>query len=126
MRFRKDKIQNTKLVFVYGSLRRSKGLYSVMANAEFVGKVRTKPKYTMYSLNVFPCIVEGGKTSIVGELYNISPELEKRLDLIEGVPNLYYKGNVKIKGYSQNILAYFMKAEKVKGLPIIESGDWLS
>ena len=112
-----------KQVFVYGSLRKGFGLSPVLNSSDYVETVKTKPKYTMYSLGAFPCIVKGGDTAIVGEIYNISPETERRLDMIEGVPQLYQKGKVDIDGYS-NVMAYFMKKSSVKGLNKIETGDW--
>ena len=112
-----------KLVFVYGSLRKGFGLNPVLKSSSYVETVKTKPKYTMYSLGAFPCIVKGGDTAIVGELYNISPETERRLDMIEGVPQLYRKGKVEIKGYG-NVLAYFFTKSSAKGLNKIDTGDW--
>ena len=110
-------------VFVYGSLRKGFGLSPVLSSSDYVDTVQTKPKYTMYSLGAFPCIVKGGNTAITGEVYNISSDTEERLDMIEGVPQLYKKGKVEIKGF-RNVLAYFMTKSSVKGLNVVESGDW--
>jgi len=118
-------MEDTKLVFVYGSLRKGRGLNPVLSSSEFVGEFKTKPKYTMYSLGAFPCIVKSGNTSIVGEIYKISLETERRLDMIEGVPQLYQKGKVDIDGH-KDVIAYFMKKSSVKGLNKVDNGDWLS
>lgn len=119
-------MEDTKLVFVYGSLRGGNRLGSVMSLADnFLGEFKTKPKYTMYSLNVFPAITKSGNTRIVGEVYEINQSLESRLDMIEGVPNFYYKDSIEIEGLNKPVYAYFMKAEKVKGLQIKDDGDWL-
>jgi gamma-glutamylcyclotransferase (GGCT)/AIG2-like uncharacterized protein YtfP len=110
-------------VFVYGSLRKGFGLSPVLSSSDYVDTVKTKPKYTMYSLGAFPCIVKGGNTAITGEIYNISLETERRLDMIEGVPQLYRKGKVEIKGY-RNVLAYFFTKSNAEGLNKVETGDW--
>ena len=117
-----DKVDGQK-VFVYGSLRKGFGLSPVLSSSDYIETVKTKPKYTMYSLGAFPCIVKGGKTAIVGEIYSVSEEVERRLDMIEGVPQLYQKGKVEIDGYD-NVIAYFMKKNKVNTLNVIETGDW--
>ena len=49
-------IMETRLVFVYGSLRKGFGLSPVLNSSEFVSDVQTKPKYTMYSVGAFPAL----------------------------------------------------------------------
>lgn len=116
-------MENTKLVFVYGSLRKGYGLSPVLNSSEFVSDVRTKPKYTMYSVGAFPCITESGNTSIVGEIYKVDLSTLRRLDMIEGVPQLYKKGIVEVDGY-ENVIAYFFTEDKAEGLLKIDNGDW--
>ncbi len=116
-------MEQTKLVFVYGSLRRGFGLSPVLSSSEFVADVRTKPKYTMYSVGAFPCITKGGNTGIVGEIYKVDLPTLRRLDMIEGVPQLYKKSMIEVDGYD-DVIAYFFTDEKAEGLKIIENGDW--
>ena len=113
----------TRLVFVYGSLRKGFGLNPVLNSSEFVSDVQTKPKYTMYSVGAFPCITESGDTSIVGEIYKVDLATLRRLDMIEGVPQLYKKGIVEVDGY-EDVIAYFFTEDKAKGLQKIDNGDW--
>ena len=118
---------DNKYVFVYGSLRKGKGLSGVMSIAlDDLGVYKSKPKYNMYNLGAFPCITKNGNTSIVGEVYEIDSNLEKRLDAIEGVPTLYIKDDIELEGFDKPVYAYFMKSKEVQGLRIKDNGDWLS
>ena len=116
-------METTRLVFVYGSLRKGFGLSPVLNSSEFIGDVQTKPKYTMYSVGAFPCITESGNTSIVGEIYKVDLATLRRLDMIEGVPQLYKKGIVEVDGY-EDVIAYFFTDDKAEGLQKIDNGDW--
>lgn len=116
-------MEQTKLVFVYGSLRKGYGLSPVLSSSEFVADVQTKPKYTMYSVGAFPCITQSGDTSIVGEIYRVDLATLRRLDMIEGVPQLYKKALIEVDGYDE-VLAYFFTDEKAEGLTKIDNGDW--
>lgn len=118
---------DSKYVFVYGSLRKGRGLSGVMSIAlNDLGVYKSKRKYNMYNLGAFPCITKNGNTQIVGEVYEIDSDLEKRLDAIEGVPTLYYKDSIELEGFDKPVYAYFMKSKEVQGLRIKDNGDWLS
>ena len=78
-----------KTVFIYGTLKRGQCRSDVMSGQQFIGEARTTSEYQMYNHGYFPCLVENGKNSIVGELWEISDECKDRLDQIEGAPYLY-------------------------------------
>ena len=116
-------MEQTRLVFVYGSLRKGYGLSPVLSSSEFVADVQTKPKYTMYSVGAFPCITKSGDTSIVGEIYKVDLATLRRLDMIEGVPQLYMKSVVEVDGYD-DVIAYFFTKKNAEGLTKVDNGDW--
>jgi len=114
-------------VFVYGTLREGDVRSGVLKDmqdlgqAEFIKNTTTYGIYKMVDVGAFPGIVEGGTTSIVGEIWEIDKYTKQYLDLMEGVPLLYQDKPIKIDG-EQGVYAYFLVRHK--GYPEIESGDW--
>ena len=82
-------------IFVYGTLLRGFGNYDrFLTESKFAGLGQTHPDYTMISLGWFPGILEGGTTSIKGEVFEVTPETRYRLDQLEGHPNFYKRTKI--------------------------------
>ena len=114
-------------VFVYGTLRTGdvrSGVLSDMqlqGQAKFIKETTTSSRYTLVDLGAFPGLIEGGDTSVVGEIWEIDHYTKQYLDLMEGVPLLYQDKPVKIDD-EEDIFAYFLV--NPRGYPEIKSGDW--
>jgi gamma-glutamylcyclotransferase (GGCT)/AIG2-like uncharacterized protein YtfP len=114
-------------VFVYGTLRQGdvrNGVLKEMqelGQAEFIKKTTTSSVYTLVDLGAFPGLIEGGDTSVVGEIWEIDQYTKQYLDLMEGVPILYQDKPVKIDD-EEDIFAYFLV--NPRGYPEIKTGDW--
>lgn len=78
-------------VFVYGSLMRGFSNHHRLAGegSQFLQEAETTPEFKMVSLGAFPGILEGGKTSIKGEVFEVDAEVKKGLDYLEGHPTFY-------------------------------------
>lgn len=102
----KENKPETDLVFVYGSLKKGFGLDHLLKTSQFIGEgVTKKGKFEMFTPNdAWPAIVQG-RYRIKGEVYRVSPETIERLDQAEGVPHLYERKLVKVKGLAG--LCYF-------------------
>lgn len=115
-------------MFVYGTLRKGDVRSGVLSDMETLGQAKfiknatTYGIYKMVDLGAFPAIVEGGTTSIVGEIWEIDKYTKQYLDLMEGVPLLYKDKPIKIDD-EQGVFAYFL-ARPNKGYEEIKSGDW--
>ncbi len=57
--------------------------------AEMVSPSSTEASFELYSLGACPAMVEGDKTSIPGEVYEIDAATLGRLDRLEGHPSFY-------------------------------------
>lgn len=82
------------LVFVYGTLKRGySNNFRLLKDAVFLGKAKTKDKYTMIGKGMaFPYVLEKNNElgkNIVGEVYAVSEEELRKLDRLEGVPTHY-------------------------------------
>jgi gamma-glutamylcyclotransferase (GGCT)/AIG2-like uncharacterized protein YtfP/Leucine-rich repeat (LRR) protein len=88
-------------IFVYGTLK--KGFYyheQLLKDAEFIGKATTEEKYPMISENgQYPYLIdkEGYGKKIEGEIYRISPDILKDIDLVEGYPKHYSRREIKVR-----------------------------
>jgi gamma-glutamylcyclotransferase (GGCT)/AIG2-like uncharacterized protein YtfP len=82
-------------LFVNGTLMRGLALEENLAQAQFLGEVRTAPIYRLYSIwdrhpGMFE-VPEGG-VSVKGELYRVTEETWRRVEA--GEPPGLYKGTV--------------------------------
>lgn len=117
-------------VFVYGTLRRGEAndINRLLPSPRLLGLARIRG--TLYDLGPYPGVVLGGEGWVQGEVYAISAELERQLDLIEEVapvPSGEYMRrhlDVDLAGQSLHCLVYELAAERVQGRPPIASGDW--
>jgi len=71
----------SNVVFVYGTLLREIGRASVLDDSTFLGLAVITA--SLYDLGYYPGIKDG-KGTVVGELYEVSPETLQHLDSIEG------------------------------------------
>ena len=113
-------------IFVYGTLMAGLGNSFFLQNDVFLGYGETKPEYTFYNLGHFPAMVEGGDTSVKGEIYEVHPQTLEWLDKLEGVAEGLYERKEIILEDGEKALTYiFPKAnlEPRRDVPI-KSGDW--
>jgi len=93
----------TKLVAVYGTLKRGFGNHRVleMDNGEYVGTGRTVKPWTMYGGHGFPRVVEQERSDGVGvhvELFEC-PDVSN-MDMLEGHPRFFERKEVEVAIYN--------------------------
>jgi gamma-glutamylcyclotransferase (GGCT)/AIG2-like uncharacterized protein YtfP len=89
---------NDRVLFVNGTLMRGQPLHQNLSGAEFLGDVRTAPKYRLYSIRgEHPGMFETQESGIAvrGELYGLSDELLNRVEA--GEPPGLYRGKVELE-----------------------------
>lgn len=110
-------------LLVYGLLRRSMSMESLMERvAEFMGERRV-PGFSMYDLGNYPGAV-AGDGELIAELYAIDPAAFQALDEAEGVfddPPLYRRVQVELHDGPAWIYEYTRPVEHAARIP---SGDW--
>jgi gamma-glutamylcyclotransferase (GGCT)/AIG2-like uncharacterized protein YtfP len=90
-------------VFVYGSLKEGYHNHDVLRDSLKVCDAISVEKYTMINLGAFPGLMLEVPTShIHGEIYHISDEVFKDLDLLEGFPYFYDRKIVEFKDANDN------------------------
>lgn len=111
-------------VFVYGTLRKGQPNHELLEGCRALGPARTAPVFTLVSLGAFPAMVGGGETVVVGEIYEVDLWTLALLDRLEGHPRFYLRQPICLDD-GEEVLAYLLSAEQVRGRPQIPSGDWL-
>ena len=123
-------------VFVYGTLRQGelRDITRMRPAGRFIG--RASVSGVLYHLGSYPGLVLGAAGAVVGEVYDISAELELQLDLIEEVwpqpSGEYRKRQVLLRlvadspagALELDCLVYELALERSLGRPVIASGDW--
>ena len=122
-----------RYVFVYGTLRRGGRLdINRLAPApRYVGMGEVKG--ALYRIDWYPGLTLGGEeaVTVVGEVYEISPELEAVLDEIEQIvpaaDSEYFKRElvIDVQGQPLPCLVYEINPERVRGKQRIGHGDWI-
>lgn len=90
-----DRPTHTQNVFVYGSLRKGGTFHHVLdeESAVFLSTAQIVGDIFPTSLD-FPCLMEGSGL-VDGEVYAITKKLLRRLDFIEGHPQLYERTEIQ-------------------------------
>jgi gamma-glutamylaminecyclotransferase len=111
------------LVLVYGTLMRGEPAHGLLADARFVRLARTDPVFTLVSLGPYPAMLPGGRVCVRGELYKVDEGMLGRLDRYEGVPRLYRRDEVALRGGAR-AQAYILARRRSERDHVIASGDW--
>ncbi len=123
-------------VFVYGTLRRgdTRDITRLHPAPRFVGMASVPG--VLYHLGLYPGIVLCGQERVTGEVYEISPELERQLDDIEEVwpqqtgeyskreASVLLRNNAHPESCELRCLIYEMDPARTAGRKVIASGDW--
>ncbi|MGH7297366.1 MAG: gamma-glutamylcyclotransferase family protein, partial [Polyangiaceae bacterium] len=84
-----------------------------------------EPGYTLVSLGAYPALLEGGTTSITGEVYEVDDATLAAVDAFEGHPHLYQRTAVRLLG-GERVDGYVLVRAHRERPPVIKSGDWRS
>lgn len=132
----------TRHVFVYGTLRKGeeRDINRLRPAPQWVGRAQVAG--ALHHLGSYPGLELGDEGMVQGEVYAVSPELERVLDEIEEVwpqqTGEYAKREVVVQleatseptaspGYARELLCflYEIAPERTQGKPLIPGGDWV-
>ena len=123
--------QVARYVFVYGTLRggEQRDINRLQPTPAFLGGGQING--TLYDLGLYPGVRLGGRRWVHGEVYKITPELERQLDEIEEVwpqqTGEYARREVVVQcaELALTCLVYEAAEARTQGRAVIESGNWL-
>ena len=104
-------------VFIYGTLMRGHCRAELLAGQQFLGAVRTEPRYRLFSLGPYPALVSADRRDVIGdgraiegELWAVDDECLKTLDWVEDVDEgVYERATVALEGVDTPAQAYFYR-----------------
>lgn len=108
-------------VFVYGTLMVHETNHHYLRAATYLGRVRTAPRYRLFSLGSYPVLCLHGRQRVCGEVYRVSTATLRQLDRLEEYPHYYQR--TKIPTAFGPAWLYFQVQPPV-GARAIASGDW--
>jgi gamma-glutamylcyclotransferase (GGCT)/AIG2-like uncharacterized protein YtfP len=124
---------SSRHVFVYGTLRRGgrNDINRLVPPPCYVGMGEVQGR--LYHIDWYPGLTLGGEeaVTVVGEVYEITPELEAVLDEIEqivpGEASEYFKRELAIEVHGRDLqcLVYEINPERVRGRQAMGHGDWI-
>jgi gamma-glutamylcyclotransferase (GGCT)/AIG2-like uncharacterized protein YtfP len=69
-------------------------------------------------------MIAGGRTAVVGEVYDVDAVTLAALDRLEGHPRFYERRTVRLDD-GDEVAAYVLPNEQAHGRRRIPSGDWM-
>jgi gamma-glutamylcyclotransferase (GGCT)/AIG2-like uncharacterized protein YtfP len=120
-------------VFVYGTLRKGgrNDINRLLPTPKYLGMGEVRG--SLYHLDWYPGLALGGEeaVTVVGEVYEVTRELEAALDKIEGIAygdhSEYFKRDmaIDVKGRAVPCFLYEINPSRVAGKKPIGHGDWI-
>jgi gamma-glutamylcyclotransferase (GGCT)/AIG2-like uncharacterized protein YtfP len=110
-------------LFVYGSLLSGERHHDQLGASRLLGPATTEPVYTLVDLGPYPALLEGGATSVAGEIYEVDGAVLAALDDFEGHPDEYRRRPVRLVG-GDPAETYVLPPEKAPHARVIASGSW--
>jgi gamma-glutamylcyclotransferase (GGCT)/AIG2-like uncharacterized protein YtfP len=110
-------------LFAYGSLRRGERHHAVLAGAVFLGMGYTASGYRLVDLGVYAALIEMQGYRVLGELYRVTPEIRRRVDVLKEVPVLFQRVRIQLED-AREAEAYLMSERQVSGRRRLRVEDW--
>jgi gamma-glutamylaminecyclotransferase len=110
------------MLFVYGTLRSDQPAHGLLRGARLVARARTEPRFTLVEMDGYPALVEGGGTSVAGEIYEVDEAVLSELDRYEDVPQIFQRETLRIAEHE--VWVYVLPPQHAAGRPSLPSGDW--
>ncbi|MGC4000734.1 MAG: gamma-glutamylcyclotransferase family protein [Anaeromyxobacter sp.] len=110
-------------IFVYGTLLRGGTNHRLLDGALFLHRAKTRPEFTLYDLGEYPAMVTGGESAVHGEVFEVGPDIRRRLDELEEHPAYYRRTAIELAD-GMPAETYLLPREYAQyGVPI-PSGLW--
>ncbi len=110
-------------LFVYGSLLSGETHAARLGACRLAGPARTAARYTLVDLGPYPALLEGGTTSVSGEVYEVDEGTLAALDEFEGHPDEYRRQPVELLG-ERPAEAYILPSSRAPHGRAIATGSW--
>jgi gamma-glutamylcyclotransferase (GGCT)/AIG2-like uncharacterized protein YtfP len=113
----------TLLLFAYGSFRKGEADHAALAGSRHVGVARTAAGYRLVDLGVYAAMIESGDRRVSGELYEVTREVRRHLDVLKEAGVLFHRTRVRLED-GRTAEAYLMREDQVRGRRRLRVEDW--
>lgn len=111
------------LLFVCCTLRQGEPQHTLLGDSRFVAEQSTPPLFSLVDLGPYAALVRGGATAVTGELYAVSLQTRRTLDVERQVPLLFTREKLQLADGTE-AEAYLLPADKARGRRRLAQGDW--
>ena len=112
-------------LFVYGTLRANERANELLGrDATFLSDALTRPEFSLYQIDWYPGLTEGGYTSVKGEIWEINPGEWQQLDEYEGVPDDYLRKTIVLSDGTH--AQTYIYIGPINNARMLEGGDWIT
>lgn len=112
-----------KIIAVYGSLRKGLHNHRVLRNSKLLSTEVVNIPWRMISLQSYPGLVPSIENkNIVVELYEVSDDVYKNVEFLEGYPSYYQKAIIST---SLGEVEVYVLEQGYANYPLVENGDWV-
>lgn len=108
------------MVFVYGTLLSGERNHRYLADSRLLGRWRTPPCYTLWTLGPYPVACPGGN-HLHGEVYRVSAHTLCHLDQLEEAPDYYQRHHLRTPWGPAWI---YLQPAPPDGASLLAHGDW--
>ena len=116
---------NREKLFVYGTLRSNERANKLLGpDAVYLRDAKTKAEFSLYQIDWYPGLTEGGATAVVGEIWEVHPDEWPQLDAYEGVPDDYNRRTITLE--DGTLAQTYIYTGATASAKLIASGDWLT
>lgn len=100
----------TDKLFVYGTLKKDFSNHNYLKSAKYLYDAFTLTKFQMLNLGYYPALIkdEDGY-SIKGEVYRITENILKNIDILEGYPDFYTRELITTNMSNFMVYIYYLK-----------------
>lgn len=110
-------------LFIYGTLLPGERDHAFLASAERIGPAVTEPLFQLVELNVYAALIPDGRVAVHGEIYDVTLETRRQIDVARQVPILFQRAPIRLADGS-SVETYWMSPDQVRGKRRLSHGDW--
>src|SRR6187402_3122949 len=110
-------------LFVYGMLLPGESDHALLGDCMLIGPALTEPRFQLVELNVYAALIPDGSIAVHGQLYAVSLEVRRQVDVARQVPILFQREPIRLADGS-DAETYAMSPDQVRGKRRLSHGDW--
>ncbi len=97
--------------------------HALLGDSELLGPALTEPRFQLVELNVYAALIPDGSVAVHGQLYAVSLEVRRQIDVARQVPILFQRVPLRLADGS-DAETYAMTADQVRGKRRLAHGNW--